>query len=172
VTGFVACAAFAAAALTACSSSYDPKGPEPSNTLGSDGGEPSTSSGSSSGGNPGAGASTSSSSSSGNALVADDGGGSPNDCIAACEAKHPAAAKKNKEIDACFMASCAAACEKPDPDGQIHGPTGTDCKSPVGTPSAACSTCVAKNCCAVWDGCFGDAECQALNACATACPAK
>jgi hypothetical protein len=54
-------------------------------------------------------------------------------------------------------------------NGPLQAPANGNCQNPVFTPNADCSQCTVDVCCDAWDGCFGDAECQALNACADAC---
>lgn len=143
----------AAGWIVGCSASTDdPQEPPPSGTL-----LPSTPSPS--------GTSDNTATSTSNATSA--GGGTVQQCIAACEAKYPNGAKLGQAIDACWAKSCAA-CENME-SGPLQTPTSGSCKNEVATPSAACSTCTAKNCCAAWDACFSNAECTALNACSIAC---
>lgn len=98
---------------------------------------------------------------------AQSGGGTVQDCIAACEAKHPQGAKLGKAIDTCWASSCTACLAME--DGALKPPTSGSCKTDVFTPSAACSTCTAQRCCSAWDACFGNADCVALNKCSVAC---
>lgn len=161
--------ASAVVTLLACGSKSEDKQPEQgdastfggssgtSGTVGTSGGSTSTSSSSSS---------TTSSSSSGDAASPETYEG----CVAACEAKYPAGVLKGKKIDDCWIASCPA-CQNM-PPGQLQPPANGTCQNGVATPAAACSQCTVDKCCAAWDGCFGDAECKALNTCVVACDAK
>jgi hypothetical protein len=102
--------------------------------------------------------------------AAADGGPAQKDvaaCLAACEAKYPNSAIKAKAIDQCWADNCAA-CQNM-ANAPLQSPINGDCQNPVYTPSEDCSQCTADACCAAWDDCFGDAECQALNACANTC---
>jgi hypothetical protein len=90
------------------------------------------------------------------------------DCIAACEGKWPAAATLGRAIDQCWSQSCSSTCQGIGTGGAL-GPDHGSCKTDVKTPSAACSTCTVQHCCAVWDACFSNADCVALNACSIAC---
>ena len=93
------------------------------------------------------------------------------DCIAACEAKYPAAAVKGHAIDQCWSQSCSTTCDGIGTGGEF-GPSAGSCQTEVKTPSAACSTCTVQHCCSVWDACFSDADCVALNKCSIACYSK
>lgn len=93
-------------------------------------------------------------------------------CVAACEASHPAGLQLGQAIDACWVASCSPACtDDMVPTGEVYEPKvdGGSCGHVVKTPGQACSNCTATKCCAAWDGCFGDADCVALNECALDC---
>jgi hypothetical protein len=109
----------------------------------------------------------------------DDGEPDAGDCRTACETAHPAAVALDRAIVACWQASCAEACLDPDagaPDGGDGGDTGAAppdagaCSRPVATGNPSCDGCTTASCCRAWDGCFGDAECTALEACYRACP--
>jgi hypothetical protein len=89
-------------------------------------------------------------------------------CIAACEAQFPNGLKLGQDIDSCMSQKCTKACAA-DGDGQVHGAKTRDCRHGVGTHNENCSECVAASCCQVWDRCFDNAECKALNDCASQC---
>jgi hypothetical protein len=115
---------------------------------------------------PGSSSPSGASSSSG-ATSSGGSGGSVDDCVAACEAKHPQAAKLAKAIDTCWQNNCDSclAMER----GANQGPQSGSCQTDVYTPSADCSQCTVWNCCDAWDACFGNADCVALNKCSVAC---
>jgi hypothetical protein len=89
-------------------------------------------------------------------------------CVTACEAKFPNGLRLGQDIDSCMVQKCTKACAA-DGDGQVHSAKTRDCRHGVGTHNADCSECVATSCCQVWDKCFDNDECKALNDCASKC---
>lgn len=89
-------------------------------------------------------------------------------CLSACEAKFPNGAAKARMIDQCWADNCGS-CQNMPPAAPVGPDDGSQCNTPVYTPSADCSKCTVDACCWAWDGCFQDAECNSLNACADAC---
>jgi hypothetical protein len=123
------------------------------------------------------------------ATVAVDGGTTapppPNptlaSCIADCGMKYPAAAAKNKQLDAtCFLGgACEPVCDNLT-SGKLFEPSKVDgggCNTagamsfPIATPSQVCSDCLNTNaaCCAEWISIFSSVEGQALNTCSNTC---
>lgn len=102
-------------------------------------------------------------------------------CLAACEAKHPAGLPKDQAIDTCWEQKCKGPCvddtgvfdagaREAGADGGDAGDGGAGtCKNEVSTGGDACDECTEASCCAEWDGCFDDAACAALNECRSAC---
>jgi hypothetical protein len=102
------------------------------------------------------------------------------ECIAACEAAAPTAAAQNHDLDnLCFFGTCGAVCnnlgqgESKYPDGAsaLACDTAAAGSYPIGTPSQACSNCLASTpaCCTLWIAIFGSAEGQGLSKCAHDC---
>lgn len=103
------------------------------------------------------------------------------ECIAACEATHPTAAANNHQLDnSCFYgAACGNVCNNlgqgeskyPEPAAAAQCNTAAAGSYPIGTPSQACSNCLASTaeCCNLWIAIFGSAEGQSLSTCAHDC---
>jgi len=73
------------------------------------------------------------------------------------------------QIDACWQQSCSAQCNDLPVTGKDQGPASGNCQQPVLTPAEICSQCTVDHCCAVWNACFGNNDCVALNQCSVAC---
>lgn len=102
------------------------------------------------------------------------------ECIAQCETNHPTAAQDNHALDnTCMFGVCGHVCNNlgqgqnffPDTDAGAMCDTATAGSFPIGTPSQACSNCLAATteCCNLWVKIFGSAEGQSLNRCAHTC---
>lgn len=114
---------------------------------------------------------------------ATDSGADPTveECLAACDTEHAAGLTKDHAIDTCWSANCQGPCI--DANGPFDGGTADAgdagdaagdagapvCQNDVATGGTACDSCTKAFCCAEWDGCFGDQDCSALNACRAAC---
>ena len=88
------------------------------------------------------------------------------DCFQSCFDQHPNAQTKLNAVDDCVGKSCSTECEGDLVDGGA-GLCGTTFPSGAGP---ACDDCITKSCCTAWSGCFGDSDCNAYNACLSACP--
>jgi len=104
------------------------------------------------------------------------------ECIAVCETKYPTAAVDSATLDnTCLLAgACEPVCNNLAGGGELKFPSadaGVVCDTaaansyPIGTPSQACSDCLAttQTCCDLWIKIFGSTEGQALNKCAHDC---
>jgi hypothetical protein len=113
------------------------------------------------------------------------------ECIARCGKEHPNSVAKYNSVDTCWAASCMGPCV--DQNGMFNqdagdagdgggdagdaGPKkvndgGTDlCMSTYSSSvDRACDDCTEKFCCAEWDSCYTDMDCQDYNDCLADCP--
>jgi hypothetical protein len=113
------------------------------------------------------------------------------ECIARCGKEHPSSVAKYNSVDTCWAASCQGPCVdqngmfNPNPgdagdagdagreagSGKVHD-GGTDlCTSTYSSAvDKACDDCTEAFCCAEWDSCYKDTDCQAYNDCLADCP--
>jgi hypothetical protein len=103
------------------------------------------------------------------------------ECIAACEVTYPTAAADNHQLDQqCFFGdSCGTVCNNlgqgatqyPDQVSSLSCNTVAAGSYPIGTPSQACSNCLATTpvCCDLWVKIFGSPEGKSLSQCAHTC---
>jgi hypothetical protein len=105
------------------------------------------------------------------------------ECLADCEAQYPAAQAESNQLDStCYKGSCASACDNigsgtnktPSADAGAKCDTNAANSYEIGTPSQACSDCLASTpaCCTLWIKIFGSADGQSLNQCANNCWSK
>jgi hypothetical protein len=97
-------------------------------------------------------------------------------CVAACNAKYPAAVAKDDAIGTCWDAKCKGPCVDDPATAFDAGEAGTPDAGPsplcgTGVPSFSqdCNDCTTANCCPAWAGCFGDPDCTALDMCFGTC---
>jgi hypothetical protein len=106
---------------------------------------------------------------------ADSGAGPKNydECATQCEAQHPSGAAKSAKIDQCWEAKCPKSCAGVEDGGaDSPGADGGKCKETVDTGDGPCDACTNANCCAEWDGCFGDKDCSDFDTCLVDCDAQ
>lgn len=112
--------------------------------------------------------------------VVDAGPTNQAECLAACEVKYPTAAAQSHQFDtSCMVGVCGSACDNlgqgknfyPSVDAGASCDTNAAGAYPIGTPSQACSDCLAttQTCCKQWVDLFGSKNGQALNQCANTC---
>jgi hypothetical protein len=102
-------------------------------------------------------------------------------CEQACEQDHPKGLVEDRALLSCWEAHCRTSCITPITqtadagdagdagDGGAVGDAGSSCTTDVVTERSACDDCTRSHCCAVWDTCFQDPDCVALNACYQTC---
>lgn len=97
-------------------------------------------------------------------------------CIAACNAAHPASVAKEDAIGTCWSASCKGPCVDDPPTAFDAGEAGLPeaganpvCGTGATTFSTDCDNCTTANCCTSWAGCFNDTDCSALDDCLGKC---
>lgn len=98
-------------------------------------------------------------------------------CLANCAEKHPTGKAKDDAIQQCWDTKCIGRCTDDEiPDGGVDGDGGPGdggaCVNPVDTEVISCDNCTIENCCAAWDGCFSDKDCEDFVVCTRGCPAE
>lgn len=98
------------------------------------------------------------------------------ECLAACNAAHPASVAKEDAIGTCWDTMCKGPCVDTPATGFDAGEAGLPeagpnplCTTGATTGSADCDNCTTANCCPSWSGCFNDTDCSALDDCLGTC---
>jgi hypothetical protein len=97
-------------------------------------------------------------------------------CIDACNAKHPASVAKETAIGTCWDTMCKGPCVDNPATPFDAGEAGTPeaganplCGTGAATGDPDCDNCTTANCCPSWSGCFADTDCSALDDCLGTC---